>query len=237
MNKTLTIIAVQSLASAAILAQPNPDALKQRVLAQAQSLSPDDYAFTRTVHSETILGRKTEKNVIVEKFDPAKPADARWTLVSVDGAPPTTAQLNRYRRETAKRRVVPGYHRLANYFGTPATALAQANGETVFHFAKLPKGAVLILDKDFSGHSTVEVSVTDANGEPFAEQVRTTVKPRTRGKLLFRVNPFRTIARYRLGTEGKPLLAETTSEMTGRLMGITGVMRNIMIYSDYRPVR
>ncbi len=48
----ITIIAVLSLASAASgLAQQNQDKLKQRVLAQAKSVSPDDYAFTRTVRS------------------------------------------------------------------------------------------------------------------------------------------------------------------------------------------
>jgi hypothetical protein len=36
--------------------QQNADELKQRVLAQAQSLSPDDYAFTRTIHSMMPMG-------------------------------------------------------------------------------------------------------------------------------------------------------------------------------------
>lgn len=237
-NHTLTIMALLSLALAGrSFAQPNNDELKQQVLAQAQTLSPEDYAFTRTVRSETTLGRKTQKKVIVERFDPTQPVDARWTLISVDGAPPSTAKLKRYRKEAAKRRVVPGYHRLANYFAAPATASAEPAGKMVFRFATLPKGAVSILNTDFSRHATAEVSVSDASGEPFAEQVRVTVKPMRRVQLLFKVNPFETVARYRIGPEGKPFLMESTSEMTGSLLGVKGTMRNAMTYSDYQAVQ
>jgi hypothetical protein len=171
------IIALLSLGAAATsVAQQSNDGLKQRILAQAQSLSPDDYAFTRTIRSETVSGGKTEKKVTVEKFDPAKPADARWTLVSIDGAPPSADALASHQKEASKRRIVPGYHRLTNYFGSPATA-TEAGGKTVFRLASLPKGAISILDTDVSQNASAEASVTDANGTPFVEQVRFTVKP------------------------------------------------------------
>ena len=87
-NQTITIITVLCLGAATTaLAQNNKDELKQRVFAQSQSVSPDDYAFTRTVRSEQTSNGKIEKHVNVEKFDPTKPAEQRWTLVSVDGNP------------------------------------------------------------------------------------------------------------------------------------------------------
>src|SRR6202049_2367649 len=86
----LTLIAMLGLAlSVTILAQNNSDELKQRILAQTQSISPDDYAFTRTIRSDGTSNGKAEKKVRVEKFDPTKPGEARWTLVSLDGAPPS----------------------------------------------------------------------------------------------------------------------------------------------------
>ena len=95
-NQTLNVIALLCFGSAATApAQHNQDELKQRVLAQAQSVSPDDYAFTRTVRSEQTSNGKTEQKVTVEKFDPTKPADARWTLVSVDGAAPSSRRVER----------------------------------------------------------------------------------------------------------------------------------------------
>lgn len=232
---TVIITAILCFLSAVgALAQQNRDELKQRVLTQAQSLSPDDYAFTRTVRSEATSDGKTEKKVIVENFDPRAPADARWTLVSIDGAPPSAEELKRHRKEAAKRKVVPGYHRIANYFGAPSTA-KESGGKTVFQFASLPKGAVSVLETDVSGNATAEAVVAEPNGTAFVEQVRFTLKP-MRLKLLMKVDRFETTARYRLGAGGKPFLMESTSEMSGSGMGKSGTMSNTTTYSDYRAV-
>ena len=230
------VIAIMCLLSAAgALAQGNSDDLKQRVLAQAQSRSPDDYAFTRTIRSETVSGGKIEKKVTIEKFDPTKPVDGRWTLVSVNGAAPSPDELKGHQKEAAKRRIVPGYHRVAAYFGAPATT-STAGGKTVFRFASLPKGSISLLDTDVSHNATAEASVGEADGAPFVEQVRFTLKP-MRIKLLMKVDRFETTARYRIGPAGKPFLMESTSDMSGSGMGREGTMRNTTTYSDYRSVR
>jgi hypothetical protein len=235
-KQTLALIGLLSLGCASsVLAQQNNEDLKQRILSQAQSLSPDDYAFTRTIRSETNSKGKTEKKVTVERFDPTKPVDARWTLVSIDGATPSADLLKSHQKEAAKRRVVPGYHRLATYFGSPATA-TESGGETVFRFSSLPKGSISVLDTDISHNATAEASVVENNGAPFAEQVRFTVKP-MRVKLLMKIDRFETTARYRIGPGGKPFLIESTSDMTGSGMGQEGTMRNATTYSDYRAVR
>jgi hypothetical protein len=93
-TRPLTIVAMLRLGSTALAQQP--DELKQWVLGQPQGLSPDDYAFTRTIRSESTSNGKTENKVNVEKFDPTKPAEARWTLVSV-GSPATASTDSRGR--------------------------------------------------------------------------------------------------------------------------------------------
>lgn len=232
--QTLTIIAALCLGSAA-LAQQNQNALQQRVLAQAQSVSPDDYAFTRTVRSEQTSNGKTEHKVIVEKFDPTKPAEARWTLVSVDAAPPSADALKTFQTDSAKRRV-PGYHRFAGYFGTPATTSADSHGRTVFHFTALPKDSVITMDTDVSQNATVDASVSEANGAPFVEQVHITLKP-MRIKLIAKIEAYESSSRYRIGPEGKPLLTEQTSDMSGSGMGQEGRAHTVVTYSDYRALR
>ena len=67
--------------------------------AQAQSIFADDYALA-TVRTEQTANGKTEKKVLVDRFDPAKSGDARWTLVSVDNATPSADDLNRFRKES-----------------------------------------------------------------------------------------------------------------------------------------
>jgi hypothetical protein len=235
-NHQLTLIAALVIAVASTaLTQQKPDELKQRVLAQAQSISPDDYTFTRTIRSEQTSNGKTEKKVTIDKFDPTKPAEARWTLVSVDGAPPSADALKTFRTDSAKRRV-SGYYRLAGYFGSPATASTDSRGRTVFHFAALPKETVKVMDSDVSQNATADASVTDANGVTFVEQLHVSVRP-TRLKLIAKLNSYEYTARYRIGPEGKPLLIEQTSDMSGSGMGQTGAGHTAVTYSDYRPVK
>jgi hypothetical protein len=235
-NRTLAKIAILCVGcAAAALAQHNQDDLKQRILSQAQSVSPDDYSFTRTIRSEQTSAGKTEKKVTVEKFDPAKSAEARWTLVSVDGAPPSADALNDFRKDAGKRRV-PGYHRLANWFGTPAKATADSSGQTVFHFADLPKDTLKVMETDVSPGTTADAMAFESNGTPFVGQVRLTVKA-MRLKLIMKLDKFESTSRYRLGPEGKPLLMEQVSDMTGSGMGKEGRVHTVTLYSDYRVVR
>jgi hypothetical protein len=235
-NHPLAIIALLSLGSASpAFAQRNQDELKQRVLAQAQSASPDDYAFTRTVRTQQTSYGKTEQKVNVEKFDPTKPAEARWTLTSVDGAPPSPDALKTFREDAAKRRV-PGYYRLAGYFGTPATASTDSHGRTVFHFAALPKETAKVMDTDVSQNTSADATVSEVNGVPFVEQVHLIVRP-MRIKLLMKLESYESTARYRIGPEGKPLLSEQTADMSGSGMGQEGKGHTVIAYSDYRAVR
>ena len=244
MNKEIIIaLAKAAIIAAAVLlaapsnshAQDKTNDLKQRILAQAQSMTADDYAFTRTVKSDQTSNGKTEHRVTVDKFDPTKAGDARWTLVSVNGAPPSADDLAKYKKESDKRRV-PGYYRLAKYFGTNSTVTTDSRGRTVFHFSSLPKDTAVIMDSDVSSNSSADLTVGEANGAPFVEQVHLTVKP-TRIKLLMKLERYEATSRYRIGPEGKPLLVENSAEMSGSGMGQEGQGHTTITYSDYRLVK
>ncbi len=214
--------------------QSKPDDLKERILAQAQKAGPDDYAFTRTVKSEQTSNGKTEQHVNVDKYDPTKSGDGRWTLVSVDGAPPTADALSKYKKETPKRRV-PGYYRLAKYFGTSTIVSTDNKGRTVFHLNSLPKDTAIVLDSDVSSNTSADVSVISGNGNPFAEYVHLSVKP-MRLKLIMKLDSYESTARYRMGPEGKPLLVEHVADMSGSGLGQEGKAHTVITYSDYRAV-
>lgn len=214
--------------------QNKPDDVKQRILAEAKNISQDDYAFTRTIRSVPTANGKTETTVIIDKYDPTKSGDARWTLVSVDGAPPSADALSKYRKETPKRRV-PGYHRVAGYFAAPATTTTDSRGRTVFRFASLPKDSVLVFNSDLSRNTTAEASVGEDNGVPFVEQVRLSIQP-TRIKLIMKLDHYESTSRFRMGPNGKPVLVEQVADVTGSGMGQEGSLHQVITYSDYRAV-
>jgi hypothetical protein len=229
------MIGLLCLATDSTLAEQAPPELKQRILNYAKTVSPEDYAFTRTIRSEQSSGAKTEQKVTIEKFDPTKPTDARWTLISVNGAPPAADALAEFRKDSGKRRV-PGYHRLGTYFGTSSTTWIDSRGRNVFHFSSLPKDTVLVFDTDVSENTTADAIVSDANAMPFVEQLHLAVRP-MRLKLIMRLEGYESTARYRVGPEGRPLLMEQTSDMTGSGMGKQGRVHTVTTYSEYRSVK
>ena len=217
------------------LGQNNPDAVKQRIVAQAQSVGADDYAFTRTIRSEANANGKNETTIMVDKYDPTKSGDARWSLVSVNGSAPPVDALTKYRKETPKRRV-PGYHRLANYFTAPVTTTTDSRGRTVFRFASLPTDSVLVFNSDLSRNTTAEASVGEANGVPFVEQVKLSIQP-TRIKLIMKLDYYQSTSRFRMGAEGKPVLIEQVADVNGSGMGQEGKLHQVITYSDHRAVK
>ncbi|HEX4667473.1 MAG TPA: hypothetical protein VH207_12815 [Chthoniobacterales bacterium] len=66
----LAIAAVAVWLASMFIAHGQPNDLKQRILAQAQSVGADDYAYTRTVRSEPTPGGKTETTITVDHYDP-----------------------------------------------------------------------------------------------------------------------------------------------------------------------
>ena len=88
----------------------------------------------------------------------------------------------------------------------------------------------------FSQNATADATVSEANGLPFVEQVHITVKP-MRIKLLMKLDTFfESTSRYRMGPEGKPLMVEQTSDLSGSGLGQTGGAHSVVTYSDYRAV-
>src|ERR1041385_2499387 len=229
------LLALLALAALTVHAQDKTNEVKQRILSQAQGLGADDYAFTRTVKSETTSNGKTEHHVNVDKYDPTKSGDARWTLVSVDGAPPSAELLAAYNKESSKRRL-PGYYRLAKYFGTASTVSTDSRGRTMFHFNSLPKDSAIVMDSDVSSNTGADVTVAEASGSAFAEQVHLSVRP-TRLRLIMKLEHYESTARYKIGPEGKPLLVEHTADMSGSGLGQEGKGHTVATYTDYRAVK
>lgn len=214
---------------------PGADALKERIIAHARTVTPEDYAYTRTIRTDSTEGNKKEERVVVDRWDPAKPQDQRWTLVSINGQPPNADQLKNYGKETPKRRTVY-YGRVAEYFGKPATSATDAKGRPVFRLASLPKETVVAMGSDISANATGELAVETSGATPFIEEIRFSSTKPARIKLIAVIERFEAVNRYRMMPNGKPAPVESTSEMNGSMMGKQGLIRTKVSYSDHRAV-
>ena len=185
----LALFASLPLAASFAAEAGNADALKERIITHARTVTPEDYAYTRTIRTESTEGNKKEERVVVDQWDPAKPQDQRWTLVSINGQPPSAEQLKNYAKETPKRRAVH-YGRVAEYFGKPATSATDARGRTVFRLASLPKETVVASGSDISSNASGELLVDTSGGTPFIEEVRFVSTKPARLKLIAVIERF-----------------------------------------------
>ena len=98
------MIALLCLGSAAgAFAQQTNEQLTQRI-----------HAFSSSTHSKAAFLRNTTKVVTHEKCDRVERRDARWTLLSVNGAAHSADELQRHRKDAAKGPVVLGLQGAVN---------------------------------------------------------------------------------------------------------------------------
>jgi len=228
---------VRALAAVALLSAASPalaDALLDRLLADARAAGPEDFAWTRTTRTEQRGGKAVETQTIVERYDPSRPADRRWTLSSIDGRAPTADEAAKYARSRADT-VVPSYSRLGMHLGGRLTR-DDAAGHPVYRGSGLPKGAFVANGHDLSADAGVEAHVA-AGAKPFVERVVLASGKPFRMMLVAKVDRVEGVTRYKLMPDGRPVPAEQVVVMTGSMMGKSGSIRTIISYGDHRAVR
>jgi hypothetical protein len=211
------------------------EALKQQILALAQTVRPTDYAFTRRVQTDQTEGDNVKHRVVVESYNPGKPVADRWTLLSIDGKAPTAEESKSAQKDAPKRKVA-SYGRMADYFSGGVASSTDAQGRVVFRLTNLPRGSVTILGRDVSENSTAEAFVDPKEQVPFVEQIRFTLNRATRIKVVANVEEFTLTIRYRLLPDGRPVPVEQTSDGRGSLLGRSGKVHSEIKYFDHRRV-
>ncbi|MBV7256841.1 hypothetical protein KCG44_08575 [Pacificimonas sp. WHA3] len=228
----LFVILFVSFAMAAGVAATILPGIQQQIMAEASQQSADDLAFTRTVEIEGRSKDGTETIRMVERYDPRRPDNKRWTLVSVDGREPTKDE----RKDADGRRSdgpIPGYYRLGNWFGTEAKAQGQAS----LHFQSFPKGTFDVGPIDLSRRITAIATIGGTDDAPYVTETRFRLKEPFRVMLVAKVTAFDAKTRYTRLPSGRPVLAEQTLTFTGSRFGKEGTQRTVTRYSDYVEVR
>ncbi|MES2755376.1 MAG: hypothetical protein V4659_12000 [Pseudomonadota bacterium] len=213
-------------------APAHADELQNRVVAAARAAPAERHAYKRTL---TLERTGTAKKVIVEQFDPRRPAAAQWTLVSVDGRAPTAKELADARK--VKRGANSGYASIAKWFGTPATRTDPAPGSALYRFARLPAGTLKIGSHDASADSQAEALVSTRGATPFVERIRLTSTKGFRMMLVASLKSIDVVSRYRQLPDGGIVPGDSISLIAGSMMGKSGQLKTTVSYSDFHAVR
>lgn len=219
-------------ALATVPAAAHADALQSQVLAAARTTPAEAFAFRRTL---TIEATGQTKKTIVEQFDPRRAAADRWSLISVDGRAPTAKDLADHRKQ--KRGPTPGYARIAEWFGAPATRSDAGAGRVLYRFARLPNGTLKVGSHDASAATRAEALVNTSGPTPFVERFRFINTAGFRVMLVASVKSMTVDARYRQLPDGTVVPDDSSSVTTGSMMGKSGEMRTRTDYGAVTRVR
>jgi hypothetical protein len=229
-SKRSGLVILAATLSLAEAAQADP--LQDQLVAAARAEKPAAYRFRRTIAS---ANTGEAQRTFVEQFDPRKPAAEQWTLVSIDGKPPTAKQLASARK--AKREPDPGYAGLVDWFGGKATRIEAEPGQVTYHFASLPKGTFKIGSHDASADAQAEVQVNRRGPIPFIERVRIGTDKAFRMMLVASVKSVVVTRNFAMLADGHIVPSGVNSIIAGSMMGKTGEIRTTVTFADYQPAR
>lgn len=232
MIRTALLRLATTAAALAFAPAAHADALQDQLLAGARAVRADAYVFRRTLAIERT---GAPRQVRVEQFDPRRPANARWGLVSIDGRTPTPKELADARKQ--RRGPIPSYADLARWIGAPATRAPAPAGYALYRFARLPKGALKLGPSDVSGNMGAEALVNLKGPRPFVERVRWTANKPFRMMLVASIRSMDITGRYRLHPDGQPVPADLSSQTAGSLFGKSGQLRTAATYDGFQPAR
>ena len=221
------------LAAMAAPGAAHADALQDQVVAGARAVPATAFAFTQTTRIERA---GAAAKVFVQRYDPGQPAGRRWALVTVDGRAPTAKEAVSAAK-SANGAPVPGYGRIALWFGAPATRVAASATTATYRFVRLPKGVVMIGKHDASADTAAEAVIDLSGKTPRVTQVRYTSTTGFHMALVLKVERYAFLDRFRLAVDGRPAPFATTGEMAGSLFGKSGALTTTTTYSDVRAIK
>jgi hypothetical protein len=194
------------------------------------SLSSPMMAFERTA---TIRQGKAVEQVRVDRFDPRARPTEQWTLVSVNGAPPSEEDVRRHQKQV-NAQPVPGFHRLNSLLAGDPTAIERKGNRTIYRWDQLQKGAAPTgQGPDFSDRLSAEATVRTDGPRPVLEQVRIYAAEPFAIMGVARMRRFEAVTRYAHGARGHQLVSQLTDVDARAPFGMGGAR---VTEATFRPL-
>ncbi len=199
--------------------------LREAIISDARALDPAGIAFERTTTAVRRGPGIKDKTVTVERWD-----GERWTLVSVNGKPPSASQFKSFRKATAAN-PVPGYHRLAALLAAASDIQTDSDGRKVLKIPVLPPGSVRTDSADISSHLSGEAVIATNEGKPWVARLKVRARENFKLNLLIKVTGFEQTYDYRIGPDGRPRLASQSADSRGSMFGFAGGQTDEVTYA------
>jgi len=216
-----------ALAAVLLVAARSPapsgfDDLLKQLHTESKRVNETTFGFERV--TEAIQDGK--RTLRVDRYDPN--AARKWTLVSMDGRPPTRDELQKYDKGLADWKV-PNYGRVAELIeNTKPSRIAPDR----YGLDDLPPE---ILDKRariFASHVSTELKVGGPPGEPYVTESQVFAPKPFRVMVVARIDKFVAISRYAPGPDGRPRIRSQEVDLKLTIMAAPRRVQSRMTYRD-----
>jgi hypothetical protein len=207
-----------------LAAAPLPP-VRDAIIKQSAAISPAQIKFTRTVTLTRRAPTGTSKTVRVDSWD-----GQRWTLISVDGKPPTPQQIAEAEKAAAGG-TVPGYHNIGKMLAAATESRRDPGGRLVLVIPRLPAGMVRTNGNDISDNLAGEAFVATAKGKPFVQQLKISAREPFSLSMTTKISAFAQVTEYQLDANGQPRLVAQHFDSSGSMFGISGGQSSDTVFS------
>lgn len=167
--------------------------------------------FERTTRAENQTDNGPVMTVRIDRFNPRAPRGKQWTLVSVNGRPPTGKEISEHRKRVTSY-PVPGFYLLRAILAGEPTRTVDARGRSVYRWEKLPPGSLPTPGPDVSERLAAEATLETVAGRPVFTRVRIYAPQPFPIMAVARMKAFDLMSVYQLGEGGKTVLVAQTSK-------------------------
>lgn len=198
------------------------DDLLKQLHAESKRVNEMTFGFERV--TEAIQDGK--RTLRVDRYDPN--AASKWTLVSIDGRPPTRDEVHKYEKGLVDWKV-PNYGRVAELIEhTKPSRVAPDR----YRLDDLPPE---ILDKRariFASHVSTELKVGGTPAQPYVTESQVFAPKPFRVMVVAKIDKFIAISRYAPGPDGRPRIRSQEVDLKLTIMGAPRRVQSKMTYRD-----
>jgi hypothetical protein len=212
-------------------AAPVPDPLLSRLIADARALAPSTMSFDRATSAvQTTASGRGDADRRTDHW-----SGKAWTLLSVDGKPPSVEATAKYAKQ-ASGAIIPGYYRLGTFLAATTGKSADAQGRTVYHIDSMPKGSVNA-GGDISDRLAGDATVDTGGGAPYVARLHIYSRTAFHVMLVAKIDNFDVVTDYARTADGKPVLVRSVGVLKGSQFGTDGTQRTETTITNVGPAQ
>jgi len=195
----LALICAGLLTVSAEAADGQDDPILEAVRAEAESVSPTDFALTKAYTDNSGDTRQR-----LARYDPRDGKERPWRLLERNESEPSAKYRQRY--EKNNQDPPPSYAKVLRFLDGKVSRLEENEEEIVYHIDRLGEGSLVFEGEDISEYFDAEAHVDTSGERPLLDEIRFRVAEAFKPHWLARIKKGGGRIRFGRDENGRPII-------------------------------